>query len=332
MLSPTRCETHRELAAVRAAARTGVARGGRLALRPPPCALPLRRLRRLDLSHVRLHLFCLTPVDGTILRPAPRRRAATAFRVAGGGGGRAALVLRRGRWHRRRLRLLLRFALCRAFAAACRLCARWWLLGRLLGLAERGERVRGDEAQRRLKWILGKLTVCRHECPEWAGDVVLLTRKKRFLPSSLAVLHLPTYSGWGPCPLQKRWSASARADQRGCCGRHDSCGAGGRGTTSRTRHGAQVGTLSSSHPSSVFSVFFLSFLLPLHDPVDKKSRSNVLSSDLWSSVRSLYSPRVTSTLDLASYLDARVRFFSFIFLSLARQGCGSDWHTLPRCS
>ena len=177
MLSPTRCETHRELAAVRAAARTGVARGGRLALRPPPCALPLRRLRRLDLSHVRLHLFCLTPVDGTILRPAPRRRAATAFRVAGGGGGRAALVLRRGRWHRRRLRLLLRFALCRAFAAACRLCARWWLLGRLLGLAERGERVRGDEAQRRLEWILGKLTVCWHECP---SALWCLTRKKRF--------------------------------------------------------------------------------------------------------------------------------------------------------
>ena len=39
----------------------------------------------------------------------------------------------------------------------------------------------------------------------------------------------------------------------------------------------QVGTLSSSHPSSVFSVFFLSFLLPLHDPVDKKSRSKTRS-------------------------------------------------------
>ena len=37
-LSPTRRETHRELAAVRAAARTGVARGGRLAVRPPPRA------------------------------------------------------------------------------------------------------------------------------------------------------------------------------------------------------------------------------------------------------------------------------------------------------
>ena len=38
--------------------------------------------------------------------------------------------------------------------------------------------MRGDEAQRRLEWILGKLTVCRHECPEWAGCVVPVDKKE----------------------------------------------------------------------------------------------------------------------------------------------------------